>query len=329
MPQQGRFANFSRPCGLIWFSICRKSLSLTASTTLLIPSSPTVHWKAFTEAVRRDGLAAFVHLRQIRDAASAKLFSITCKLLAIFSLDSSTDLPSCVASGFIAFEDTTIVPSLVEAASGVVLELGPGPGNQIHRYNYSLVDYVYGVEPNPHFKDDINAKLEKHSLQDRYKLVVCGIEDSDILREEGITEGSLDTVLCIQVLCAVKDPKTVMKEVWKLLKPGGKFIFWEHGWSRNHLTIVEQGMSLPTFYFCVDSLVDVSSGGAEERCRLANMKKALLNPAWSTFVGCHMTRDVLSDILKSGEWENPEDIEEPEDPFSCLPRIQGVLIKKA
>lgn len=137
----------------------------------------------------------------------------------------------------------------MQAASGVVLELGPGPGNQIHSYNASLVNYIYGIEPNPHFKDDINAKLEKHSLQDKYKLIACGIEDSDVLREEGITEGSLDTVLCIQVLCAVKDPKAVMKEVWKLLKPGGKFIFWEHGWSRNRLTTVAQGMSLPTFLF--------------------------------------------------------------------------------
>lgn len=60
-------------------------------------------------------------------------------------------------------------------------------------------------------------------------------------------EGSLDTVLCIQVLCAVNDPKDVMKEVWKLLKPGGKFIFWEHGWSGNRLTTVAQGMSLSPF----------------------------------------------------------------------------------
>ena len=64
-------------------------------------------------------------------------------------------------------------------------------------------------------------------------------------------------------------------------------------------------------------------------CRRANMKKAVLNPAWSTFIGCHMTRNVLADILNSGEWENPGDIEEPEDPYSCLPRIQGVLVKKA
>jgi SAM-dependent methyltransferase len=55
--------------------------------------------------------------------------------------------------------------------------------------------------------------LEKHSLWDRYKLIVSGVEDSDVLRKEGITEESLDAVLCIQVLCAVKDPKTVIKEV--------------------------------------------------------------------------------------------------------------------
>lgn len=122
--------------------------------------------------------------------------------------------------------------------------MGPGPGNQIHRYDTSIIKYVYGVEPNPHFEDGINARLDEHDLRDKYKVIVCGVEDSDVLREEGITEGSLDAVLCIQVLCAVKEPKSVMKEVWKLLKPGGKFIFWEHGCSRNCLTTVAQGMSI-------------------------------------------------------------------------------------
>lgn len=111
--------------------------------------------------------------------------------------------------------------------------------------------------------------MDKHSLRDRYGLIVCGVEDSDVLREEGITDGSLDAVLCIQVLCAVKDPKNVMKEVWKLLKPGGKFIFWEHGWSKNRLTTVAQGMSvsaslssfLGDLYRCL-SLVGGPTSGA-------------------------------------------------------------------
>ncbi|KAL2275226.1 hypothetical protein FJTKL_02449 [Diaporthe vaccinii] len=258
MTPSPRLANILRPIGLIWFSI-------------------RLHWEAFKDVYRQHGFGAFGRISHIRDAASAKLFSVT-------------------SNGFVAFEDTTIIPSLLKAADGVVLELGPGPGNQLHRFDMSRVDKIYGVEPNSRYQDGINAKLQKNGLQDKYKLIVSGIEDSDVLRKEGITEGSLDSVLSIQVLCAVRDPKAVMKEVWKLLKPGGKFIFWEHGWSRSSLTVAEQ---------------------------------IILNPAWSTFVGCSMTRNVLGDILNPGEWENPQDIEEPEDLVSMLPRIQGVLIKKA
>ncbi|KAJ5622542.1 hypothetical protein N7528_005774 [Penicillium herquei] len=257
-PNPGRLSPLIRLWGMIWFSVC-------------------LHWEALTQAIRRDGLVALGRPNEIRDAASAKLFNIA-------------------SANFIAYEDTTIVPSLVKSASGIILDLGPGPGNQIHRFDVSLVERIYGVEPNAQFKNTIEAKLDTHDLQDKYKVVICGIEDSDILREEGITEGSLDTVLCIQVLCAVKDPKNVMKEVWKLLKPGGKFIFWEHGCSRDSLTHITQ---------------------------------ACCNPAWSTFIGCNLTRNVLADILNSGEWENPHEIEEPEEPLSLLPRIQGVLIKKA
>jgi hypothetical protein len=56
---------------------------------------------------------------------------------------------------------------------------------------------------------------------------------------------------------------------------------------------------------------------------------ACLNPPWSTFVGCNMNRDIKADILAAGEWENPVDLEEGDDPYTCLPRVWGVLIKKA
>lgn len=249
MAPSPRLANILRPIGLIWFSIrCELSCwSFIASQALLI--LPIVHWEAFKDAYRQHGVGAFGRVSQIRDAASAKLFSVTCKTNAKFVLNSSTDWLTPhprAANGFIAFEDTTIIPSLLKAADGVVLELGPGPGNQLHRFDMSRVEKVYGVEPNSRYQDGINAKVQKNGLQDKYKLIVSGIEDSDVLRKEGITEGSLDSVLCIQVLCAVRDPKAVMKEIWKLLKPGGKFIFWEHGWSRSSLTVAEQSKSLIT-----------------------------------------------------------------------------------
>ncbi|TVY91144.1 Methyltransferase-like protein 7B [Lachnellula willkommii] len=258
MAAPSRLSNILRSIQLIWLSV-------------------KLYYTAFKEALRKDGLASLAHPQIIRDAALAKLLIVA-------------------SAGFIAFEDTTCVPSLVRAAHGKILELGPGPGNQIQRYDASLVEFIYAIDPNVHYGDAIAAKVKKLDLQDKYKFLACGIEDSEVLRREGIAEGSMDTVLSIQVLCAVGDVKSVMREVWKLLKPGGSFVFWEHEKNKDPVTAVAQ---------------------------------VCLNPAWSAFVGCCLTRDIKADILAAGEWENPGDIEVADDPYTCLPRIWGVLKKKA
>jgi SAM-dependent methyltransferase len=178
------------------------------------------------------------------------------------------------------------------------------------------VEFIYAIDPNPYYADKIVAKAKKLNLQDKYKLLVCGVEDSEILRREGITEGSMDTVLSIQVLCAVGDVKSVMKEVWKLLKPGGSFVFWEHERNKDTVTAVAQGSSLLL-------------GVLWKLWGRANVRIVCLNPAWSAFVGCCLTRNIMADILSAGEWENPSDIEVADDPNTCLPRISGVLKKKS
>jgi hypothetical protein len=190
----------------------------------------------------------------------------------------------------------------------------PGPGNQIRRYDSSLVDFIYAVDPNPRYEDAIAAKLKKADLQDKYKLLVCGVEDIEILRREGITEGT------IQVLCAVGGVKSVMREVWKLLRPGGSFVFWEH--ERNKDTVTVWLWRKVCIGYHIKGVLWKLCGGA-------NMRIACWNPAWSALVGCCMNRDIKADILAAGEWENPGNIEVADDPYTCLPRIWGVLKKKA
>ncbi|KAM0671154.1 hypothetical protein ACQRIT_001125 [Beauveria bassiana] len=257
-PKPTRFNSFWSPLMLLWPAI-------------------TIHWATFKEAFRTRGFAALWNPTKQLEYGVASLLSET-------------------SEGFIEYESTTVVPSLVKQARGKILELGPGPGNQIHRFDPDLVESICAIDPNPNFNDDIALKLQASALESRYKFVVCGVEDSDILRAEGVTEGSLDTILSIQVMCAVNDPRAIMKEVWKLLKPGGQFIFWEHGKSRDTLTSIGQ---------------------------------TLWNPAWSTFVGCNMNRDIRSAILAAGEWEGLENVEETDDPLTFLPRFWGVLVKKA
>ncbi|KAF2664755.1 methyltransferase type 11 [Microthyrium microscopicum] len=243
----------------------------------LIWLSIQLHYAALKKVIREEGVTSLAHPQRIRDAALAKLLIVT-------------------SAGFIAFENTTNVPSLVSQAYGKILELGPGPGNQIHRYDQSRVEFIYAVDPNSNYSEEIAAKLQKADLEHKYKLLACGVEDSDILRREGVTEGSLDTVTSIQVLCSVGDVKSVMKEVYKLLKPGGSFIFWEHVKNQDSITALTQ---------------------------------TALNPAFSQFVGCCLNRDIRKDILAAGEWENPGEIEVADDPYSYLPRISGILKKKA
>ncbi|UNI13558.1 hypothetical protein JDV02_000290 [Purpureocillium takamizusanense] len=68
---------------------------------------------------------------------------------------------------FIEIESTrTPVPQLVPQASGLVLELGPGMGNQLRRFDKSKLTRVVGVESNAHFAPDILLEVKERGLED-------------------------------------------------------------------------------------------------------------------------------------------------------------------
>ncbi|KAK1749456.1 methyltransferase type 11 [Echria macrotheca] len=197
---------------------------------------------------------------------------------------------------FIRFEtNKTTIPKLVLQCTGVVLELGPGTGNQLCRFNKDLITRIIGVESNPHFVPDIEEQIKLNKLDDVYDLVIANCDDTAALERHGVVPSSLDTVLSIQVICSVSDPEATMKRLYALLKPGGKFIFWEHHRNSDWMTRFVQ-------YFW--------------------------NPMWRPLVGgCNLTRDMKKIVLSAGEWDNPEAVEGDEQPWSMLPRQWGVLIK--
>lgn len=142
---------------------------------------------------------------------------------------------------FIRFEQTqTKVPELVHAASGMVLELGPGLGNQLCRFDKTAVTRIVGIENNESMAPDVDRQIKEHGLDAIYELIISGVEDSTALERHGIVADSVDTVVSIQVLCSVPDPAAIAKELYQLLKPGGKFIFWEHHCSSDWLTAAVQ-----------------------------------------------------------------------------------------
>ena len=69
---------------------------------------------------------------------------------------------------FANYEATkTAVPEIVSTASGIVLEIGPGTGSQLPRYQVNSIERIYGIESNPAFINVVSSKIEETSLKDK------------------------------------------------------------------------------------------------------------------------------------------------------------------
>ena len=107
---------------------------------------------------------------------------------------------------------------LFSEVSGRVLEIGPGTGVNF-RFLPKEVQWV-GVEPNLAMHPYLEKEAQKYGIQT--ELLSGTAEDS------GIESGSVDFVISTIVLCSVDDVVATLKEVKRVLKPGGKFLFLEH-----------------------------------------------------------------------------------------------------
>lgn len=208
------------------------------------------------------------------------------------------------------------MPSLVASAHGVVLEVGPGMGSQLDRFDKSKIDHIYGVEPNPSFVPRLLAEVETTGLQEKYTLILGFVEDEDLLAKNGLKENSVDSIVCLQALCSVRDPDQTMRWMFKLLKPGGVFIFWEHRRSHDFLTRLVQGtiwspQSLEYLLTCLE----------------------IWNPLWTLTMGCNLNRLTGEIIRGAGDWDlEASELKEQDDPaakWACLPRVEGRMIKRA
>ena len=140
----------------------------------------------------------------------------------------------------------TAVPALVSQASGTVLELGPGLGSQLSRYDTSKITKIYGVEPVVDLHQSLRESIKASGLVDVYEIVPCGIEDTVELEKHGLVLGSIDSILSVQVLCSVPDPGETLRRLYALLKPGGQLIVYEHVKSEDVMSSVVQSKSRPS-----------------------------------------------------------------------------------
>lgn len=110
---------------------------------------------------------------------------------------------------------------IVPRASGRVLELGIGMGLNLAFYNPAAVTTVVGVDPSPELLALAEAAPRAPGLA-----VEVAEGTAEALPFEN---GSFDTVVCTFTLCSVHTPAAALAEARRVLKPGGEFLFCEHG----------------------------------------------------------------------------------------------------
>lgn len=133
-----------------------------------------------------------------------------------------------------------------------VVEIGPGPGTNL-RY-YPAGTHLVAIEP----AGQMRRALEREAARRGIDLEVHPI----VAERLPLDDASVDAVVSTLVLCSVADPRAVLAEVLRVLRPGGRFIFIEHvaGDPGSHLHRLQGWLRRPWAWLCEGCQLRRSTG---------------------------------------------------------------------
>ena len=109
---------------------------------------------------------------------------------------------------------------VVSAAEGHVLEIGIGSGRNLPFYSRKVAR-VIGLDPSPKLLSMARANLRADSGLCEF---IEGSAEAIPLQNE-----SVDTVVTTWTLCSIPDAHQALRETRRILRPGGRLLFVEHG----------------------------------------------------------------------------------------------------
>ncbi|XP_015915001.1 thiol S-methyltransferase TMT1B [Parasteatoda tepidariorum] len=143
-----------------------------------------------------------------------------------------------------------------------VLEIGIGEGANLQFYPENST--LTALDMNPYFIQHFNKNRKNYPQVNLDGVVVNYAED---MKE--VPSDAFDVVVCTHVLCSVKSIHSVMKEVKRVLKPTGKFLFIEH-------------IVFP-------------------KSKVERLVQQFATPLWAIyFNGCYLNRDIPQTVKKAG-----------------------------
>ena len=147
---------------------------------------------------------------------------------------------------------------MLKDVSGKVLEIGAGTGANFPYYQPGA--HVTAIEPDPYMLQRAQKRVSEANTD---------IELQQVAAEElPFPDASFDFVIDTLVLCSVRDPRKVLAEIKRVLKPGGELRLYEHVRYKNPIGALSQDV---------------------------------ISPAWQWFgAGCHPNRDTGRFVRDAG-----------------------------
>jgi len=108
---------------------------------------------------------------------------------------------------------------LLSRAQGVTVEIGVGTGLNLPHYPDGLSELVL-VEPDVAMRSRLETRVRRSGR--RARLIDGSAERLPF------ADGSVDTIVSTFVLCTVDAPDLALREISRVLRPGGQLLFIEH-----------------------------------------------------------------------------------------------------
>jgi ubiquinone/menaquinone biosynthesis C-methylase UbiE len=168
---------------------------------------------------------------------------------------------------------------IVPLAQGKVLEIGVGSGVNFPHYDPARVDKVYALEPNPGMIRLADTQRRRTNLN---------VEFLDLPGERIPLENeSVDTVVSTFTLCTIPGVAEAIRGIARVLRPGGRLLFFEHGLSPDARVQRWQRWSEPLAHWLFDGwhvTRDIPSVITQGGFKIEQMKATYIAPfpkAWS------------------------------------------------